>query len=163
DAAVPLAGQRPGMTPVMQAANPNYQGGANGPLLLPQASTIYQALPPVREVRVHDLITIRVDEKSQTYAEGSVERRKTQSFDAIRQAWVILDGWRWAKPSPQTTGDPRLRGQANSIYRAEGDVETRESLKFDITAEVVDIRPNGNLVLEAHRVLQNNEEVWEYS
>lgn len=162
---VPLAGQNAGLAAVVHQNGPPglAGGGVNGPLMLPQVSMTYQALPPVRELRVHDLITIRVDEKSQTYSEGSVERRKTQNFDAMLQDWLILDGLRWVKPAPQSDGDQRIRGQANSIYRAEADLETRESLKFDITAEVVDIRPNGNLVLEAHRVLQNNEEVWEYS
>jgi flagellar L-ring protein precursor FlgH len=36
-------------------------------------------------------------------------------------------------------------------------------MKFDITATVVDIRPNGTLVLEAHRKLVNSDEQWEYS
>ena len=28
---------------------------------------------------------------------------------------------------------------------------------------MVDIRPNGNLILEGHRSIKNNEEVWDYS
>ena len=134
-----------------------------GPLLLSEVSPIYQQLPPPRQVKVHDLITIRVDEKSQTFAEGSIERRKNSSFDAMLQDWVFLEGLTQIIKAPQSSGDQRVRDQANTIYRAESDVETRESLKFDITAEVVDIRPNGTLVLEAHRVLENNEERWEYS
>ncbi len=36
-----------------------------------------------------------------------------------------------------------------------------ESVTFVITATVAEIRPNGLLVLEAHKVIQNNEEQWE--
>ena len=36
-------------------------------------------------------------------------------------------------------------------------------MRFHIACEVVDIRPNGNLVLEGHRSLKNNEEVWDFS
>jgi flagellar L-ring protein precursor FlgH len=32
-----------------------------------------------------------------------------------------------------------------------------------LTAEVVDIRPNGNLVIEAHKKIRNNNEIWEQS
>ena len=33
-------------------------------------------------------------------------------------------------------------------------------MTFRIAAAVVDIRPNGNLVIEARREIRNNEEVW---
>ena len=36
-------------------------------------------------------------------------------------------------------------------------------LAFNIACYVADIRPNGNLVLEAHRVIRINEESWEVS
>jgi flagellar L-ring protein precursor FlgH len=39
-------------------------------------------------------------------------------------------------------------------------MELRDSLTFRIAAAVVDIRPNGNLVIEARREIQINEEVW---
>lgn len=133
------------------------------PLLLPQVGMYYQEVPPPRELKLHDLVTIRVDEKSQTFSEGSMERRKTQLFDAILDQWISLDGLKAIRPTANSDGDPQIAGDINSLYRAEADLETRESMKFEITAEVVDIRPNGNLILEAHRVIQNNDEVWEYS
>ena len=47
--------------------------------------------------------------------------------------------------------------------RAEGNLETTDSLKFRIACSVVDIRPNGNIVLEGHSTVKNNEEVWDYA
>ena len=44
-----------------------------------------------------------------------------------------------------------------------GNLDTTESMKFDIAAEVTAILPNGNMVLEAHRTVRNNEEVWMHS
>lgn len=144
-------------------ARPMGPSGQKQPLMLQNVSLTYQQLPPPRQILVHDLITIRVDEKSQTFAEGSVERRKNQSVNYRVQDWILLDGLFNIKPAPQSKGDERIRGNADSLQRAESDLETRESMKFDITAEVVDIRPNGTLVLEAHRMLKNSEEQWEYS
>jgi flagellar L-ring protein precursor FlgH len=40
-------------------------------------------------------------------------------------------------------------------------LQTKASLQFVISAEVVDIRPNGNLVVEAHKKVQDNEDVWD--
>jgi len=42
-------------------------------------------------------------------------------------------------------------------------MQTVESLKFEITATVQAVLPNGNLVLEAHRNLKVNEELWQVS
>jgi flagellar L-ring protein precursor FlgH len=36
-------------------------------------------------------------------------------------------------------------------------------MKFRISCRVVDIRPNGNLVIEGRRTVHNNSEVWEQS
>ncbi len=67
------------------------------------------------------------------------------------------------KPAPQSEGDPTIQAELNSRFKAEMGLETRDGMKFRMAAEVVDIRPNGNLVLEGHRSIRNNDEVWEYS
>lgn len=133
------------------------------PLSLSNGSWLYRKVPPPKEVRMRDIVTIRVDEKSQSFSEGQVERRKTGLYDAILKDWLILDKLKAIHLSPQSQGDPRVNGTLNQLYRAEADMETRESVKFDIAAEIVDIRPNGTLVLEAHRIIRNGEETWEYS
>jgi flagellar L-ring protein FlgH len=130
---------------------------------LPEASMIYHQLPPPRQIGKHDLVTIRVDKKAVMSAEGEMQRRKTSLYDALLADWLALKGLLEVKPAPQSEGDPRIRGQLNEQSRVQADLETREALAFDITAEVVDIRPNGLLVLEAHDTFRNNEEVWEYS
>ena len=77
--------------------------------------------------------------------------------------WIHLEGLKAVKPDQQNDGDQRVQGKLNQLYRSEAELETRESLKFEIAASVADIRPNGNLVLEAHRVIRVNDETWEYS
>ena len=76
--------------------------------------------------------------------------------------WVVLKGLD-LKPSPQSGGDPRIQGQINGLFRAEGEVETNERVAFSITATIADIRPNGTLVLEAHKTVQVNDMAWDYS
>ena len=43
------------------------------------------------------------------------------------------------------------------------ELQTKASLSFTIAATVVDIRPNGNLVVEAHQHVQDNEDIWDQS
>lgn len=134
-----------------------------GPVRLQQGSWTFAPPPPVQEVKLNDLVYIRVNIGSEVLSEGDSEVRKNSLYDALLGSWVMLDGLRWVKPSPMSDGDPRVQGQLTQRRRAESYVETRDSLEFDIQARVVDIRPNGNLVLEARKNISNNEEHWEYS
>lgn len=117
-------------------------------------------LPPPKEVKRGDLIKIRVDLGSRMTADGQIQRRKNSQYDALLNDWVILNGLRNVKPDPQADGDQRIRGTLNQLYRATGELDTSESIKFNITATVADILPNGNLVLEAHWKINNNNEQW---
>ena len=118
-------------------------------------------LPP-KELRIHDLVSIRVEEASRMQSETEVQRRKNALYNAVLLDWLKLDGLS-LNVAPQAQGDPRVRGQVDQTYRTEGDVLTRSSLTFNIAAEIVDIRPNGTLVLEAHRQVEDNDLVWNYS
>lgn len=125
------------------------------------ASSWYETpLPPPKEVKKGDLIKIRVDLGSRLTSDGEIQRRKNTQWDALLNDWVILNGLRNVKPDPQADGDQRIRGTHNQLYRATGELETSESIKFNITATVADILPNGNIVLEAHWKINNNNEQW---
>lgn len=132
------------------------------PLTLSKTSLIYVPSKEMNTIELNDLVTVMVDEKSQVISEGEVDRRKKADGMMRLKDWIVFDGWA-IRPDPQSMGDPTVAGEVNSKYRAEAELETRESMKFHITCRVVDIRPNGNLVLEGRRVIINNEESWELS
>ncbi len=123
----------------------------------------YIPVPPPRELKQHDIITVRVDEVQRVKSTGEVSARRNALYDAILKDWPFLMGLKAIKPSPQTLGDQRVNGQLNSLYRSEGELETNELVTFNVSAEIVDIRPNGNIVLEAHKNVRINNEVWSVS
>lgn len=135
-----------------------------GPLTLETTSYLYQPMPPEaqRELRVEDSIIVIVDYRTSMLSDGSAESRKTSNFNAVLSDWLGYDG-RDIFAAPQSRGDPRISGSLNSQYRAESEIELRDSLTFRIGTKIVDIRPNGNLVIEAHRTVNNNDEVWQQS
>lgn len=143
--------------------NPNVRAGqAGGHLSLENSSFMWQPLSPearARELKVEDIITVLVDYRANVMSEGEAESRKTASINAVLAEWIGFDGKSIFR-GPQSRGDPAIQGSLNSIYRAEGDLEQRDSMTFKIAATIVDIRPNGNLVIEAHRTITNNDEVW---
>jgi len=133
-----------------------------GQLRLDNSSFMYRKLPPeaeYRELQINDIVTVLVDYRSSMISEGDAEARKTASLNAVLADWLKFDG-KDLFPAPQSRGDLRANGSLNSQFRTESEMELRDSLTFRIAAAVVDIRPNGNLVIEARREIQINEEVW---
>jgi len=120
-------------------------------------------LPPPKEVRVNDIVTIRVDTGARLSTSAQLQRRRTAQYDAKLNDWIVLEGLRAIKPAPQSEGDQRIQGNLNQLNRVTGQLDTTESLKFEIAATVAAVLPNGNIVLEAHRVVRDNDEQWMHS
>jgi flagellar L-ring protein precursor FlgH len=140
-----------------------YQTQAAGPpLTLENHSWLYVATPPVRELQINDLVTIVVDQKQQTQTEGEINRIRQSNIDMRLRDWIMLDGIGIAT-APMTDGAPRARGSLDGQLRTNAELDTSARTRFTITATIVDIRPNGNLVLEAHSYQQDNDEVIEAS
>ncbi|HEX2475203.1 MAG TPA: flagellar basal body L-ring protein FlgH [Lacipirellulaceae bacterium] len=136
-----------------------------GQLNLETCSFMYRKLPPeaeMRELKINDIITVLVDYRASMMSEGDAEARRTASLNAILTDWLKFDG-KDLIPVPQDDDALAVRGSLNSQYRAESELELRDSLTFRIAAAVIDIRPNGNLVIEARREIRINEEVWQQS
>jgi flagellar L-ring protein precursor FlgH len=129
-------------------------------LMLPETSFTYQKIDPAKQIQLHDIITVIVNETSQVISEGEIQRRNRLGLDARLLDWLRFDGLA-IKPAPQLDGDPRIRGQLNAQIQNQMELETRDGMKFRIAAEVVDIRPNGRLVIEGRRFIENNNEIWE--
>lgn len=140
----------------------NLYQNAGQPLMLENNSWLYVQMPAAREIQINDLITIIVDQKQQTQSDGAINRVTQSNIDARLRDWLELDGF-GIQLAPQTSGDPRARGSLDSQVRTTAGLENSARMSFRITATVVDIRPNGNLVLEAHTSERDNNEVSEKS
>jgi flagellar L-ring protein FlgH len=129
---------------------------------LHDSSFIFKRIPPeseARELQIHDIITVLVDYRASMTSEGDAEARKNSNLNAVLSQWLAFDG-KDIFDAPLRRGPLGVNGQLNSQFRTTSDMELRDEMTFRIAAEVVDIRPNGNLVIEARREIRNNEEVW---
>jgi len=124
---------------------------SNAPSL--QSSFTFQPPMPARVLKINDLVSIRVEELGQMVAQGNTTSRKTVTLDAVLQDWIRLAGIDAIKPAPQSDGDPRARFNENEVYRGDSTMRTSEQLTFNIAAKIVDIQPNGNIVLEARKTI----------
>lgn len=137
--------------------------GRDIPLSMRQANIIHSEIPEARTLQKNDIVQIRVDELARMSSEGSSERRKNGVFNAVLNDWVHLNGLTKFEKDAQTGGDPQVQANLQDTMRAEGTIETTERLTLNIAARIVDIRPNGNLVLEGHKQVMVNNEQWQVS
>ena len=88
------------------------------------------------------------------------DRQKTSSLVAELKEFVRLDdNGRLVALGPERTDDRRRR--AGPASRRTGTSPTGRGIRYRIAAEVVDVLPNGNVVLEARKSIRSNRDVWE--
>lgn len=130
------------------------------PLQMKDYSSIFVEIPEVREIKVHDLVKIIVSEKSEAEVTSSGNARRNASFQAALKEFVRFRNGRLANAADN---QPTIDFSVNKQVQAQGQLRDKESLTFRITAMVVDILPNGNLVLEARKRFELSDDVWGFS
>ena len=137
---------------------------ARRPLTLATGDWTYIPLPEPKALALNDILTVLVDEKSQVISEGEMDRRKKAHLKAKLTDWIVPSADSLGmKPDPQSEGDLKVTGQWDNKYRSQAGFESRDAIKFNLAARIVDIRPNGTLVIEGRRTIQNNNDTWEFS
>lgn len=132
------------------------------PLTMADTSWSYETPPEARQFHLHDQLTVMVSEKSIVSSQGQIDRRKQATFDALLSHWVLLAGASFI-PDPQSKGSPEVTGSYNNTMQAKGDLKTSDTMTFSIAVSVVDVRPNGYLVVEGRRTINNDGDTWEQS
>ena len=115
--------------------------------------------PRPKPIRVQDLITITVDDKNEVFVDQRFNRSRIGQIKAELKEFIRLKDGRLENAAANSpTVDANLQSRLNS----QGQIQASEGLKSIVTAKVVDIYPNGNLVLEAKKHVQVNRDNWEY-
>lgn len=155
---------RNGLPPTMFDPNRVSAAGNYGPKQrqIRDYSWIYiDPAPEPRQLKVHDIIVIVVDEKSEVTENSLYNRQKMGQLKLELKEFIRIDDAgnlaNAAENSP--TVDTNLQQMMNS----RGVLQNREGMKFRIAAVVSDILPNGNIVLEARKSVRSNWDVWTYS
>ncbi|QDT25628.1 flagellar basal body L-ring protein FlgH [Gimesia panareensis] len=130
------------------------------PPLIRDYSLIYVPAPEPIVVKVHDIITIMVDEKSSVTIDSRFNRNRTETLKAELKEFLRIDNA--GNLAPAALDSPKIDTQLQGRLQSKGQVADREGIQYRIAATVVDIRPNGNLILEARKSIRSNRDVWEY-
>lgn len=113
-----------------------------------------------REYAVHDLVTIIVAESSRSKSVADSRADKDNSVEAEIAAFMTLDPTSLAGGPVQMDPDslPVFDMSGSKRFRGRGNFNRSDDFTARVTAEIVDIKPNGLLVLEARREIVNDGE-----
>ncbi|MCC7422344.1 MAG: flagellar basal body L-ring protein FlgH [Planctomycetaceae bacterium] len=148
--------------PYASYADPQSYEDFGAPRGIQQLSMIYVQPPPPREIKVHDLVTIVVNEKSQVTMNSTFNRQRNATYKAQLKEFLRIGktgNLRPAAEEDQPTIDTNLQGRLQTT----GILQDNEGMTFRIQAEVAEVLPNGVLVLEARKQNVSNREAWEYT
>ena len=116
-------------------------------------------VPEPKVIRKHDLVTIIVREESEYSSEGSAELTREARLEAAIEEFVKLKlGNAEIEGGGVGAQPPRLDLSGSREFTGEGAVDRSDSFTARITAEVLDVKPNGTLVLQARKRIKTDED-----
>ena len=105
----------------------------------------------------NDLVTVIVREESAAKSTGKIDVKKQASINAALDEYVAFN-LRGLRLSGRP-GDQAIRGAAQAQLKGDGNVDRRDSFVTRLTARVLDVKPNGTMVIEAkRRIVADDEE-----
>jgi flagellar L-ring protein precursor FlgH len=116
-------------------------------------------VPEPKVIRKHDLVTIIIREDSSFSSDASTESKRTSSIDA-----ALTDFFKLKLKNFELEGGgigpipPGVKGNFNRNFKGEGTLDRSDKISARITAEVLDVKPNGTLVLQARKRIKTDEE-----
>jgi flagellar L-ring protein precursor FlgH len=114
----------------------------------------------LKAFRVNDLLTVRIVEESKASREATTKTGRTSTISASMKA---LFGAEQAIANKLTNFDPKavIDTSTKNDFDGSGKTSRKDDFTATITTRVVDVLPNGNLVIEGYReTVVNNEVQW---
>jgi len=115
--------------------------------------------PEPRVIKKHDQVTIIIREESEFNSEGTTETKKDAAIDARITEFLKLDLKEFQlKGGGISEVPPSIVAEGTREFTGEGTVDREDSFTARITARVIDVKPNGTLVLEGRKQITMDDE-----
>lgn len=123
------------------------------------ASLMFVEKPKPKDFAVHDQVTIIIDERSTASSEQTLDTKKDYDFNAALTKFPSLQAFLEGQIENGDSNTPaELAIKSKNKFKGEGEYERTDRFSARITAEVIDVKPNGVLVLEARKTIKKDEE-----
>ena len=149
----PGVGARPASSPTNPSEPPT------NPVLLAVSPFAVEA-PEPRKIEVNSLVTIIIRESRTSLNDAKSKSEKDWEMKGELARWFRLDLHDRLVPQDfEASGKPGIDFKFENTYEGKGKYDRKDSLTTRITARVIDVKPNGNLVLEARKRIKTGDEI----
>jgi len=129
----------------------------------PSISFTSVASPQARRYKKNDILTVVVREDSDSTSNGKGNAQKTQNFDLRFNSFIQMALSQSGVPTVGTVGNPsslpEIKFKYDNNRQTDAAQERQDSFSARISATVVDVKPNGTMVIEAvKQIIVDKEE-----
>jgi flagellar L-ring protein precursor FlgH len=122
-------------------------------------SMFYVAKAKPRTFHVHDLLQVVINETSRARSSHELETEKEWGLSGeVSDFPYISWGANFLENNGSTVRFPSYGFSGGKDFQGEGDYSRRDDLTARISVEVIEILPNGNLVLEGRSRIKTDDE-----
>lgn len=119
------------------------------------------SMPTPRKYAVHDLITIIVREATETDIEAELETDKSTDIQGSITAMPrlnITDLLNLQLRDNVISDPPTVNVTFDKGFKGDGEYNRKDTFTSRITAKIIDVKPNGTLILEARKFIKSDKE-----
>ncbi len=117
-----------------------------------------------RTMKKHDLVTIIIREESDFSSKGTSDLKKDLTLDAGIDDFVKLSLSNFEiKGGGLGATPPQVKLHGSREHKGDATVDRQDTFTARITGEVLDVKPNGTLVIQARKQIKTDEEEQEFT
>jgi flagellar L-ring protein FlgH len=115
--------------------------------------------PEPKVLRKHDLVNIVVQETSQYTATGDSNQVRDSNIDAKVDQFVKFSPSSFSlHGTGQATNPVEIKMEGERDFKGTAAIDRNDTVTLRLEAEVVDVKPNGTLVLQSKKHIKNDDE-----
>ena len=115
--------------------------------------------PAPRVLKKHDLVNIVVNEESKSQVTGNSDQQRAVDFDAKVDAFIKFNLQQLSvEPNGAASNPPEVQMSGSRDFKGQGEYDRDDTMTTRLEAEVIDVKPNGTLVIQAKRSMRIDEE-----
>ncbi|HQY87379.1 MAG TPA: flagellar basal body L-ring protein FlgH, partial [Tepidisphaeraceae bacterium] len=140
-------------------AGPSNDSSASASDEFIQASFFAVIPPEPRVLQKMDLVTVIIREQSEFKSEGTTELTRDASLSAVINDFIKINLSNLELEPNIGSVKPTIDMNGKREFTGEGSIDRKDSFTARVQARVVDVKPNGTLVLESRKTIKTDDEI----